>query len=178
MKLLRLKRWFRDNLGLSSMVSAFTGVVTGLCLLLLTPGKTIELWKFGVYIITSIFIIWSLLLALLSKNITSEALNIEVIKFCSSRNSELKCLLNICEYLTYGAYITLFENREGIEEYIATGKVENIQGNGIITVKIITRLDSNVYTKLVSNNVDVISAIIAKPIVTEEFLSIGGIENV
>lgn len=58
-------------------------------------------------------------------------LNIKVIKFCISKNNELKCLLDSCEYLTCGAYITLFEIIDGIEEYLATGIVENIQRNGI-----------------------------------------------
>lgn len=178
MNLLKLKKQFINNFGVNALVSAFIGVIMGVCLLLLTPGKTIALWKFGTYVIVSIFVIWFLILSLLSRTHSDGVLNLEVIKFRSTKKNDIKCLLNACDYLTYGAYITLFESCDGIEEYIATGIVENIQSNGIITVKLITKIDSNEYSRLLNNSVDTISSIRAKPIVTEDFLNIGGMEVV
>jgi len=87
------------------------------------------------------------------------------------------CILNPCEYVSIGTYITIFSSENDFETYFATGKILNIQSNNFIQVDILAHVENPaLLEKACTNNNSFLKSLIVKPIITSEFIE-GGIYN-
>lgn len=163
---------FNVNLNLSTLVASVLSVIFGVLATNICSTGTVSIKIFTIYICVSLFIIWLLLIIIFSppKNTDTE-LNLKLIKFLSSKNRSLRCVLQPCSYVSVGSFLTFFYSDNELETYFATGIVSNIQYNKLITVDIKSSIDDlEISAKIANNNIEFIQSIIIKPIVTNNFI--------
>lgn len=78
-------------------------------------------------------------------------------------------MLKPCNYLSNGAYITIFQKQNNFETYFASGIVHNIQDDKLIQIKLIHFVnDTNLISKAFNNDIGFLKDIVIKPIITDK----------
>lgn len=166
----KFRNFFNTNFGIQSLIANIIGIILGISFWVLDANITIPIWVFLSITSILIFIIWILLLKLLSPQQNIHPMNLEIVRF-HIRSNRIICILRPCEYIAYGTYVTFFHKLDGLESYLATGLVVNIQGDNFIQVELLDITSLTSYTEdIKTNNISFIQNLFVKPIVTNNFI--------
>lgn len=176
MYIIKISKAFNNYFPTPVLVSAIISVIFGAVTTQFSSTGTISIGIFSISLCISFFIIWLLLIIVFSK-FESKNISFEILKF-RSYNNERFCILKPCEYLSYGAYITIFYLEDNFETYFATGIINNIQNDKLIQVKLLHTISNNeqLLNKALNNNISILNSIIIKPIITNNYIQ-GSVEN-
>lgn len=131
---------------------------------------SVPFWVFCSYIVISLIIFWYLLMKLFNNSSSvSGIFYLNIIRFYKEDNNVF-CMLNPCDNLPIGTYLTLYYIEDDIEKYLATCKVSNIQNNKLIRIDLLSTPEECLNDKIINNNVDFLKSIIIKPIVTSSYI--------
>ncbi|EGT5272709.1 hypothetical protein KWL13_014090 [Clostridioides difficile] len=160
-------------LNTSTFISTIIAFIVGILVNSLAYEIQVPFWLFSGYIIFSLICFWFLLIKINNKSSsTFDLSDIELIKFIhNSHKDQLSCILKSCPYINRETLLTLFYIEDDLERYFATGKVINIQSNGLIHITILDLPPEYLLNDIHNNNIKLINSIIIKPIVTQTFLS-------
>ena len=164
---IKLIKFFNNNFSTSVLISSIISVIFGIVLSGVTSSKTIPLSFLLIACCISLFIIWALLILIFSKA-ADNIFSLNLILFQQQRNS-IRCILQPCDYLSIGAYVTIFYKENNFEAYFATGIVENIQNDKLIQIKLIHLEDDPILKdKALNNDAIFLNSLILKPIITNK----------
>ena len=164
------KDFFRNQLGVPVLISNIIGIVIGLSFWLFDVSATVPIWLYIITICIAIIIVWILLLKICSSPEVSNSFVLSIVRF-NLQSNKVICILNPCEHITIGTYVTFFHLSDGFESYLATGQVINIQNNSFIQVQIDEACDLEAYiTSVRENSIIFINSLIVKPIITKTYI--------
>lgn len=160
-----------DNvLNANTFITSIISVLIGFLVNSLGSNYNIPSFIFFGYVIMSLIIFWYLLIKLNDKDFSQKSyISIEISKF-SSQNNKIVGILKPCEHLTLSTYVTFYCMDDGLENYICTAMVTNIQHNKLIQVELMSSIPTNILELMENNNVDFINKIVIKPIITQNYI--------
>lgn len=155
-------------------VHSFLGVLISLVISFLLwqnkPEKTVPLFYLLVLIIISLFLIVSLIGAVLEVLKHQNYLP-KIESVIRARNGDILCLLQNSGLFSHGIAVSFFyTNEQNFEQLVCIGTVINIQENGKIQAKIENYLDvhEDIIERLKNNDSQLIKKITVKPSVPAE----------
>nr|WP_195931220.1 hypothetical protein [[Eubacterium] tenue] len=164
------KKIIYDNIfNFNTFITSIVSILIGFLVNSLGSNYNIPSFIFFGYIIISLVIFWYLLIKLNNKDFSQNSyIGIEISKF-STQNKKIVCILKACEHLTLNTYLTFYCMDDGLENYISTAIITNIQHNKLIQVELISPIPTTTLNLMKNNNVDFINKIVIKPIITQNY---------
>lgn len=158
-----------------TILSVILGVISGIVTNFLTVRDNPWALAFIITLIVLLIIIWSF--AAYRFHFRNKIIQdvkkdreLQIIKFYENKKCHL--LLSKNDYLRNGDFITLYLLKEQLEEYLVTGKVINIQDNGIVQIHFerINKGKLDEIRKLLKNDAEIIKNVRIRTTLTEEYL--------
>ena len=160
--------FFNNNLSTPVLISSFISLIFGVVSTQFSSNITIPLGYLIICFCVNLFVIWILLIVIFSKS-KDATISLELVSFLPNRDHKY-CMLKPCNYLSTGAYITIFYLENNFETYFATGIVHNVQDDKFIQIKFIHFVDdADLISNAFNNNSAFLGSIILKPIITNKF---------
>lgn len=165
---IKIIKFFNNNLSTPVLISSLISLIFGVVSTQFSSNKTVPLGFLTICFCISLFVVWILLIVIFSKS-KDAAISLELVRFLKNRDSNY-CMLKPCNYLSNGAYITIFYLENNFETYFATGIVNNIQNDKFIQIQLIhLAIDTALVEKAFNNDITFLNSIIIKPIITNKF---------